>query len=84
MTCCTYIIVNNARSVPGSRFVGDEKLSIVLAGVPEDGKEVTGGSRGHKQVPDEVAVSDPLGEVERDSRGVGEPAGCDPEQPFQG
>ena len=45
---------------------------------------MTGGSRGDKQVPDEVAVSDPLGQVERNSRGVGEPAGCDLEQPFQG
>ena len=62
--------------------LGDEKFTIVLAGVPGDGKEVTGGSRGHKQVPDEVAVSDLLGQVECNSRAVGEPAGCDPEQPF--
>ena len=65
-------------------LVSDKKFTVVLAGVPEDSAEVTGGSRGHKQVPDEVAVSDPLGKVEDDSRAVGEPAGCDPKQSFQG
>jgi hypothetical protein len=63
------------------RQIASENL---LASVPEDGAEVTCGSRSHKQVPDEVAVSDPLGEVEHDSRGVGEPSGCNPEQSFQG
>ena len=67
-----------------SILVEDKKWTVLLASVPEDGAEVACGSRGHKQVPDEVAVSDPLGEVEHDSRGVGEPSGCDPEQSFQG
>jgi hypothetical protein len=67
-----------------SILVEDKSSAVVLASVPEDGTEVTGGSRGHKQVPDEVGVSDPLCEIERDSRGVGESSGCDPEQAFQG
>ena len=60
---------------PDSEHSRRNKISVVLAGVPEDSAEVTSGSRSHKQVPDEVAVSDPLGEVEHDSRAIGKPSG---------
>jgi hypothetical protein len=59
---------------------GDKNRTVVLASIPENSAEVTCGSHSHKQVPDEVAVSDSLGEVENYSRAVGEPSGCDPEQ----
>ena len=52
---------------------------VYLACVPEDGEEVAGGSGGDKQMPDEMAITELLGQVESDPAGVSESAGGQPE-----
>ena len=57
----------------------DEEDEDELGGVPEDGEEVAGSSGGNEQMPDEMAITELLGQVKSDPAGVSESAGGQPQ-----
>lgn len=65
-------IANRAKQIP-------VRADGTLACVPEDGEEVAGSSGGDEQMPDEMAITELLGQVKSDPAGVSESAGGQPQ-----
>lgn len=53
---------------------------LFLGCVPEDSEEVAGSTGGDEQMPDEMAITELLGQVKSDAAGVSESAGGQPQQ----